>query len=103
MYMYKNGMRYLAESKVKDGFHFHNDISVKIGKNIVRTIRLQIDGRLSAGALISFKTQMKKIHFVKLNNSKLTHSIDYIIENNEAIAFTFNLIDKDKIEIEGLT
>lgn len=103
MYVYKNGMRFLAEDKTKEGYHYHNDISVKIGKNIIRTLRLHVDDRLGAGVPIPFKTTLKKIHFVKLNGQILTPKIDYIINNNAAVAFTFNLISSDKIEIEGLT
>lgn len=104
MYVYKNGMRFLAEDKAKEeGFHTDSDISVKIGKNTRRTLRLHVDVKLTAGAQLSFKTKLQKIYHVKLNGYALTNKIDYIIYNNMAIAFTFNLISSDKIEIEGLT
>lgn len=104
MYVYKNGMRFLAEDKVKEGFHYHDDISIKIGKNIVRTLQLHVDVRLGAGVPIPFKIKLKKVNFVKLNGHVLTPKIDYVINNNNAaVAFTFNLISSDKIEIEGLT
>jgi len=102
VYVYRNGMRYLAEDKAKDGFHFHNDISSKIGSNIPRTIKIHLDKRLGAGVQIPLRVKLKKISSVKLNNAILTARIDYIIRD-DAISFTFNLVTNDKIEIEGLT
>lgn len=105
MYIYKDGMRFFVadEGTKGEGYHFHKDITSKIGKNIVRTLRLHVDGRLGAGVPIPFKIQFQKVTSVKLNNLNLTPKIDYIIRNNAAIAFTFNLTGSDKIEIEGLT
>jgi hypothetical protein len=103
-YVFKNGMRYLAEDKVIDGCHYHSDISTRIGKNIVRTLKLGVNGRHGAGVPVPFKIEMQKIHFVKLNNQILQHKIDFIIaDDNRSIAFTFNLVDSDKIEIEGIS
>ena len=102
-YVFKNGMRYLAEDTIKEGYHYHSDISVKVGTNVVRTLKLQILKRHRAGELIPFKVSMQKVHLVKLNGQILQHKIDYVIENeNSAVAFTFNLITNDKIEIEGI-
>lgn len=102
MYVYKNGMRYLAEDKVSDGFHYHNDISVKIGNNTPRTIVIHLDKRVGAGVPIPLKVKLKKIHGVRLNNGILMARLDYVIRD-DVIAFTFNLVPSDKIEIEGLT
>ena len=103
MYIYKNGMRFLAEDKVKAGYHSHSDITVKIGKNVLKTFRVHVDGNVRAGTLIPFKLTFQKVNFVKMNGSVLTPKIDYILCDNAAIAFTFGLISSDKVEIEGLT
>ena len=102
-YQHKNGMRYRAANKETPnaGYHFHSDISAKIGLRSIRTICLHITDRVSAGFYIPIKAQLKTLHFVKLNNYTLTHKIDYILKDDEAIAFTFNLTTNDKIEIEG--
>lgn len=106
-YAYKNGMRYLIteenENKDKEtGFHYHNDISIKIGTNLHRTIRIHANDRHGAGKFIPFKVKMQKVNFVKLNNQILQYKIDYVVRDNSAIAFTFNLMSSDKIEIEGI-
>ena len=106
-YAYKNGMRYFItednENKDKEtGFHYHNDISIKIGTNLHRTIRIHANDRHGAGKFIPFKVKMQKVNAVKLNNQILQYKIDYVIKDNSAIAFTFNLMSSDKIEIEGI-
>jgi len=109
-YAYKNGMRYLIteepdasiESNKESGYHYHSDISIKIGTNLHRTIKIHADDRHGAGKFIPFKVKMQKINSVKLNNQILQPKIDYIIKDNSAIAFTFNLMSSDKIEIEGI-
>lgn len=104
MYVYKNGMRYLAEDKAKNvGYHFHNDLTVKIGKNVKKTLRLHVDGAVKAGSVIPFNMTLQKIMAVRLNGSSLQPKIDYVLQANSAIAFTFGLISSDKVEIEGLT
>lgn len=102
-YQYKNGMRYrvVDQTKPNTGYHFHSDISAKIGTETVRTIYLHIDDRVSAGVYIPFKVKIKKLNFVKLNNYKLTSKIDYLLKDNSELAFTFNLTTNDKVEIEG--
>jgi hypothetical protein len=103
MYIYKDGMRFIAEDRAKTkGFHTTNSIH-KIGKNVKRTIKIKIEDRLSAGAPLLFQTKLQKVYSVKLNGYTLTPRMDYSIRNNEAVAFTFNLVATDKIEIEGLT
>lgn len=105
-YVYKNGMRFFvsaeSEKPKEDGYHYHNDISVKIGTGLPRTLRLHVHDRHGAGIFIPFKVKMERVNCVKLNNQKLQHKIDFIIKDNEEIAFTFNLISSDKIEIEGI-
>lgn len=101
MYIYKNGLRCLVSDKVKDGFHIDKDISAKIGKNQVRTIKLCVD-RMKAGTHIPFNVTFQKITSVKLNNQELVLKIDYVVYNNSEIAFTFNLISSDSIEINGV-
>lgn len=102
-YQHKNGMRYRAADKITPnvGYHFHSDISARIGTGSVRTLWLHIDNKVSAGFHIPLKVKLKKLHFVKLNNYKLTHKLDYILKDDSAIAFTFNLTASDKVEIEG--
>ena len=102
-YQHKNGMRYLAADKIKPnaGYHFHSDISARIGTGSVRTLWLHIDGKVSAGFYIPLKVKLKKLHFVKLNKYKMTPKLDYILKDDSAIAFTFNLTASDKVEIEG--
>lgn len=103
MYAYKNGMRYIVEDKAKEGYHFHNDIAVKIGKNTLRILPMHVDGRLGAGVPVSLKTKLSTINCVKLNSCKLTPHIDYAIDETENnIVFTFNLSGNDRVEIEGL-
>jgi len=106
-YAYKNGMRYLItednENTDKEaGYHYHSDISIKIGTNLHRTIRIHAKDRHGAGKFIPFKVKMQKVNFVKLNNQILQYKIDYVVRDNSAIAFTFNLMSSDKIEIEGI-
>jgi len=97
----KNGMRYIPSHKIKEGFHFHEDISAKIGKNAVRVLYLK-GSRLGAGKAISLKTKLSTINHVKLNNFILTPHLDYVIRDEDnTIEFTFNLTSNDKIEIEG--
>jgi hypothetical protein len=103
-YQYKNGMRYLVTEEDKNntaGYHFHSDISAKIGTEGVRTLKLHVDTKVSAGAYIPLKVKLKKLHSVKLNRYALTPKLDYILKDNSAIAFTFNLTASDKVEIEG--
>jgi len=103
-YVYKNGMRYLAEkedSKLHVGYHYHRDISAKIGTNVIRTLSIYIDNRVGAGTWIPLKVKLKQINFVKLNKYALTNKLDYVVEDNSAVAFTFNLTLTDQIEIEG--
>jgi hypothetical protein len=102
-YEHKNGMRYRAADKITPnvGYHFHSDISARVGTGSVRTIWLHVTDRLSAGSYIPLKVKLKTLHFVKLNNYKLTHKIDYILKDNSEVAFTFNLTTNDKVEIEG--
>ena len=97
-------MRFLTQEKAKEkSFHTDSDISVKIGKNVRRTLRLHVDIRLSTGVHLPFKSKLQEVYQVKLNGYILTNKIDYYIHNHTAISFTFNLISSDKIEIEGLT
>jgi len=104
-YIYKNGMKFQVTEEKSDrepGYHYHNDISIKVGTGLPRTLRLHVHDRHGAGVFIPFKSRMNKINAVKLNNQILQYRIDYIINDNSAVAFTFNLVSSDKIEIEGI-
>jgi hypothetical protein len=102
-YQYKNGLRYRAVDQTKPnvGYHFHSDISARIGTDTVRALQIHIDSKVSAGVYIPLKVKLKKVNSIKLNNYKLTPKIDYLLKDNSGLAFTFNLTAKDRIEIEG--
>jgi len=100
-YQYKNGLRYRAADTKNSGYHFHSDISAKIGTETVRTFHIHVDGKVGAGVYIPLKVKIKKINFIKLNNFKLTPKIDYLLKDKSEVAFTFNLTSSDKVEIEG--
>jgi hypothetical protein len=101
-YVNKNGMRFVVQESVKEGYHIHEDISEKLGANLHRVVKIHLDQHISAGLPIAFRAPFKSIKKVRLNNYQLTPKIDYIV-TGQTIAFTFNLTDRDKIEIEGFT
>jgi len=95
---FKNGFCFVPKEKLKDGFHFHRSLAVRLGDNYIQKDMLHIDKRLGAGVYVPIN--FKKVNKVKLNNFVLTPKIDYIAKDSK-IAFTFNLNSSDKIEIEG--
>jgi hypothetical protein len=94
-------MRYLKAGEKAAGYHYHAGISTKMGSTRARTVVIHVDARLGAGQYIPLNETFQKIASVKLNNQELTHKLDYLVKDNAAVAFTFNLTSRDTVQVEG--
>lgn len=90
MYIYKNGMRFLANKKSY----------IKLGKE--RKVSLKIEGKVGTCEPISYNLDINEVKAVTLNKFKLTPRIDFVIDlDKKTILFTFNLRKGDVVGIEG--
>lgn len=105
MYTYKDGMRFLAREQAEkraEGYHSAK-FKDKVGKNVKLTIKIKPKNNVITGAPINFKPALHRIQTVTLNGTPLINKIDYILRDEDTIAFTFNITTRDTIIIEGLT
>jgi hypothetical protein len=102
MFTYKDGLRFLAKDKIKDGYHSSN-FKDKVGKNVKLSIRIKPKHNVLTGSAINFKPSLQRIQTVTLNGHPLISKIDYVVRDEDTIAFTFNITTRDIIIIEGLT